>query len=509
MQRLSILLFLLFLAVSLTANNVRVSDIQVPDELVPNPSNPNQLFLDISFDLAWDNSWRTQDPQVGAQYDGVYFFTYYRIDSSEWRILGNNISASNPSPPDFIQRNIAAGGNFIYRSTDGTGDVSIDDIQIKGIVDGRFVNSADEIEVRVFTIEMVWIPASTWYLGSPSGDEPGSFHVEMGNDPNYGAAYLINSSSGVSFGTASTNQVTFDTGPTTGSPSGSVSRFTYPMAYNTYWMMKYEVTEGQYVDFFNSLTDTQQPLLDITGPKGKDSDAVVDGNTISWASPGQEMTTAAPDRAIGYVSQDMILSYLNWAGLRAPSELEYEKAARSYRFPVENEYAWGSDQVAANEYIINGAGTDNELVSNPSGTEGNGNYSATAGVANSRPYRTGIFAASASVPNRELTGGSAYGIMELSGNLTEATISLTAVANTANSYSYPSTSHGTFQLDADGYPVGSSFNTRDNPDIAYWSLRGGSYADPAQRLRITDRTEGEVALTARATVGFRGVTSRQ
>ena len=279
-----------------------------------------------------------------------------------------------------------------------------------------------------------------------------------------------------------------------------------PRVFSAFWMMKYEVTEGQYVDFFNTLTDSQQDLMDVTGALGKDSDEVVDGNTISWEGLGTEMTTQSPDRAINYVNQNMVLSYLAWAGLRPPTELEYEKACRGTLLPVAGEFAWGTTTIDSNEYTLSNQGLEDELVTNPSSTAGNALYLATSDTLNRSPFRAGIFPASASLATRVLTGGSALGIMELSGNLSEATISATGGAAGFRQ------ADGNFELDFNG--LISSSNTgwprnTNNPGGLFWALRGGDFTTLKDRLVMYDRTKGEVNLVASPNVGFRGVTIRE
>ena len=67
------------------------------------------------------------------------------------------------------------------------------------------------------------------------------------------------------------------------------------------------------------------------------------------------------------------------------------------------------------DYEYQNLGTPNEGISNPGEGIGNVLYAATNGTPTG-PKRCGIFAASALNANREETGGSFYGIMELTGN---------------------------------------------------------------------------------------------
>lgn len=90
--------------------------------------------------------------------------------------------------------------------------------------------------------------------------------------------------------------------------------------------MKYEVSQEQWVAFFNTLTSAQKPSLDLTGPTGKGSDAQVTRNAISWPDAGNA-TTSLPNVAVNYVTTLGALAYLDWAGLRPMTELNTKKLA--------------------------------------------------------------------------------------------------------------------------------------------------------------------------------------
>ena len=97
--------------------------------------------------------------------------------------------------------------------------------------------------------------------------------------------------------------------------------------------MKYEVTEGQWVEFFNNIASAAQTNRDITAASGKNSDSVVKRNTVAWTTG--TATTTRDDRAVSYLSYMDLAAYLDWMALRPHSELEHEKvrAVRLRRWP--------------------------------------------------------------------------------------------------------------------------------------------------------------------------------
>lgn len=261
--------------------------------------------------------------------------------------------------------------------------------------------------------------------------------------------------------------------------------------------MKYEVSQGQYVDFFNTLDATQKIDRDITNSLHKNSDGVVARNTISYISGSA--TTSTPDRPLNYVSSIDYLAYLDWAALRPMSELEFEKACRGSSAPVANEFARGNANIYAplNPYTVSSDGTPASRVSDPGTLIGNAFYQPTASGFGG-PVRCGIFAASAQNKTREETGGSFYGIMELSGNLYERMVSVGHPDGRAFSGL-----HGDGVLTGTGEHNVSNWPTVTTGAIGY---RGGSFANGSDFIRVSDRYDAaNSANITNAHIGFRGV----
>ncbi|MEM6801665.1 MAG: hypothetical protein AAF696_09705, partial [Bacteroidota bacterium] len=111
-------------------------------------------------------------------------------------------------------------------------------------------------------------------------------------------------------------------------------------------------------------------------------------------------------------------------GLRPMSELEFEKACRGPETPVNNELAWGDDSwYIEGFYTLQDEGTPNETITNLGENTGNANTLSIFSGADA-PMRCGIFAASATNKTRRETGATYWGIMEMSGNCYEPTISV-------------------------------------------------------------------------------------
>ncbi len=214
---------------------------------------------------------------------------------------------------------------------------------------------------------------------------------------------------------------------------------TFPKGFQPFYLMKYELTEGQWASFFNSLSPVEKINRDMTSSVlgGKNSDGIVNRNTISWdaTNPVSPAQSSRPARPVSYISWPDLLAFADWAGLRPMTELEFEKAARGVDIvPVADEYVWGLTSVNVaesgeiyppnvdedgSESIFDGAANLNR--NNLGWASGDGR----AGGASENqkgPLRVGIFAENAT--NRVTSGAGFYGNMELSGNLYEQTVGI-------------------------------------------------------------------------------------
>jgi formylglycine-generating enzyme required for sulfatase activity len=273
----------------------------------------------------------------------------------------------------------------------------------------------------------------------------------------------------------------------------------YPKGFRGFYIMRHEITQEQWRNFFNTLPQSglARANRDCTAASGKNSDGLVARNNLSWLDlgsaflPDQGGSTTYCNVPMSYLSWADLTAYLDWAGLRPMSELEFEKAARGVLPPVAAEYAWGTNTYT-NAAGITDSGSTTEAPSN-SGANSN-----LAGAI-SGPVRIASFASlNYGNASRINSGGSYYGVLELSGNLRERVVTL------GNS-----TGRNFTALHGDG-----SVSSTGEADVSAWpgsdgvgaGFRGGSWNDPADAARISDRSAAATADPSRAAdFGGRGV----
>lgn len=464
------------------ANNIKVSNISLED------MNESQNYVMVEFDVSWENSWRLSTGP--ANWDAAWIIIKYRKNGGDWNHA--LLSTTGAVAPAGSTVNVAPDntGAMIYRSADGSGDVDYQNIRLRWDF-GNNISSSDMIDVQVFGMEMVYVTEGAFYLGSYGGNEDGRIHA--GGNENL--PYYVTSENAISVAN-SVGNLYYKGGLSPGDFQGPIPA-NFPKGFQAFYCMKYEITQSQWVNFFNTLTHTQKIANDITDNSGKNTDDESIRNAVSWLDTGKA-TTTNPDVPLNFVSFERANAFLDWAGLRLMTEFEFVKACRGPLEPVNNEFAWGSTNITSTEYIFSGLGTPNELIHNIDENTGNVIYGRTNGPGNIGPRRNGILAASSINHTREETGGTYYGIMEMSGNLYERAVNIASPLGRSFIGN-----HGDGVLPEDGLNNVIGWNT-DWPWNAIGSLGGGS-TDSYWHLEIASRHFAEMGGDASAWNGFRGV----
>ena len=527
MKKTVLIVFMLYVSV-VKANNVQLSNISVTN----NAGNTGKV---IHFDVSWENSWRTSSTN---NWDGVWVFFKFKDNDGSWHHL--NFTGTNVNMPVGAAYDMGSNagnigiGMFIYRSANGSGTVTLTDVK------AGIQSYPGTFDVKGFVIEMVYMPQGSFWVG-----DGGNYSNYMYQDGTTGNPHQITGTS-ITIGTA--------TGDLNDPYYGGIPVFTgtltnFPSGYGATWIMKYELSLGAYRDYLNTLSYAQQaahlnsPLTPqsgtntiIIGPsvfggsyrgiikiKTTGSNAAQIPAIVGCDLDGDNIYDEANDGewlAAGCINWPDAAAYLDWAGLRPMTELEYEKACRGPLTPVSEEFAWGTNQVATNEYLLASSGQSGENITNAPTSVGNASYQPTTYNA-TFPYlpaynvRGGIFASA--ISTRVSAGAGYYGAMELSGNLYEFCVPTTWAAGRSFAGK-----HGDGVLTIDGYADenkwpginGNADNTVANTNFAGSTgvtntagiyNKGGSFGVVALAIRVSYRNGGTMSLTRSTNAGIRGV----
>ncbi len=335
----------------------------------------------VQFDLTWENSWRND-----VNWDAAWVFAKFSLDDgSTWMHASLNTTGHTAATGATIDTPGDARGVFIYRDANGAGAVNFSPIQLRWNYGADGVADDAMVQVKVFAIEMVLVPEAAFAAGS-GGTGPNEFTLT----------------------TINTADATMAGGFPTGQSAADNS--SWPNGFSAFYCMKYETSQGQYADFLNTLTSTQ------AATRNPESSVNPSSGRYSITGSHPNFSADKPFVACSYLSWMDGAAYADWAGLRPMTELEFEKACRGSQVPVADEFAWGSTNITAATAISND-GADNEVPSNAGANCVNGDAAGIQG-----PMRGGCFATGSST--REQAGASFYGILELSGNLWERTVTI-------------------------------------------------------------------------------------
>ncbi len=375
----------------------------------------------VSFSLSWENSWRVSS--TPNNWDAVWVFIKFKDCSAgsntpythgTLSTVTSDHSYTNleamTSVNGTITQSAAQGvtmdytdGIMLRRNTVGQGTVT-SSVSLKV---SNLPGTATSISTSVFGLEMVYVPQGDFYIGDQSGGANYTFlATAVSTDP------PMQITSGFETGAQS-----FYVNAPAGTPTTITSvPAAFPKGQYGFYMMKYEITQGLYAEFLNSLGSVAATAR-FPGNFGTNRNQL---NVVSGI-----YSSTRPDRAQNWLSWADVSALLDWACLRPMTETEYEKSCRGNTgTSLTLEYSWGSTTISAG-LTFSAPATENGTEVFSSGNAAYSNTAITNGDGGTGPVRAGIFATASST--RQTAGASYYGIMELTGNVREVVVAMVAV----------------------------------------------------------------------------------
>ena len=504
MKKIFVLLVLI-MANLLWANNISIGSITLVNR------DTTARTAVISFDVSWENSWRLDT--APANWDAAWIFMKFKDADGEWHhaTLAADTSGFTPAPGATIQPVADRKGFFLYRSEVGSGEFNAIGNQLTWYYGEDSLANSDIIEIKLFGIEMIYIPEGAFYAGSTTSDSGDVNFLRRisGTDT---SAFLVDTalvdsitSEGTGVSDSQDDDVLKGINGYTGigidgddgldaDNDGVIDNPDFPTGYKAFYLMKYEITQQQYVEFLNTLTRAQQVNHVATIDTGlyalTNTSTVSDRNGIRVPSSYEDgpiqfgcdlnenkvmnESDDGQNIAVNYLNWQDVAAYLDWAALRPYTELEFVKAARGPLAQSAGEFVWGTKYYKTEDYdgILN-AGTEDEVTANSDANV----HTAPQGVGG--PLRAGCFARATS--DRENAGSGYYGNLDLSGNVWELVIPL---GNT-DGRNFTGV-HGDGELDAtSGYANVTNWPAlNQNGSVG---KRGGVFIGPIDQARIANR----------------------
>ncbi|HOW34787.1 MAG TPA: hypothetical protein PL155_00015 [Candidatus Omnitrophota bacterium] len=501
----SFLVVFFLMALPSWANNLTISNISAQDRDAVNDT------MVVQFDVSWDNSWRNK-----INHDAVWLIFKARpseFDSTRthkahcnMKDAGTDPSGTSPGSNTNLEIYVPSDkvGAFLRpKSYQAPGTATSTSVKLKIDYASCYFSDAETInDPSIYGVEMVYIPEGAFYAGDTSSwaaFKQGSSDTDPWYISSESTITVANSASDVYYYQSAGNTYEDATGSTFIIPAA------FPKGYQSFYVMKYEMTDYQWVDFMNSISGSMMNNRDITNSSHKNSDYptpllrnTVCQNATSGGCPcdtfsedgyGTENACSyRPYRATSYLNWKDFSAWLDWAGLRPMTELEYEKIARGPLMPVPGEYAWGTTDITGPLGIVS--------LSNPPGYFEEGLETLTTSGANAHyrmgeyfpvteftggdyvggqefrrgMVRAGIFAAGSST--RVGSGAGYYGVMELSGNVWERVVT---VGNSGGrTYTGNHGDGNVIRLLGVPYPAAGDLG---NADVSRWVYKSATYPE--------------------------------
>lgn len=367
---------------------IQASDLTIDNTILYEEGD--ELYADIA--LSWNNSWRN-----AKNHDAVWLFAkLLRPGGGHLPIPiasdGHSAEVLEGPALDFETASDRT-GVFVFPAANSRGDVKA---TVRLRLDKGAMGNVPlrNLDFAAYGIEMVYIPQGGFTLGDPDRKAAGFAGVyRWGSDGQPAGLYEIESEEQVIEVGRQEGQLAYDPGGNNygGDMQGPIPA-TFPKGVQAFYIMKYELSQGQYVDFLNTLSSRQTIYRCMFGLK----DYYKNRGTI-YIQDGV-YHARAPQRPLNYSSWDDGMAYADWAGLRPMTEFEFVKACRGDRRPVAHGFPWGTDTRQKVQRVVNAEG---ELV-----------------------LLNGWEESQLSDDNLEVFGASYYWVMDLAGSIWERVISI-------------------------------------------------------------------------------------
>ena len=488
-------LFFINIPINSFANDVKIENVVITENnfLECTIKWKNSWFFNKELTIASENPSSTQKKNFTFK-DGVWCFLKIRTNDYTWKhiYLSENEVSINQIPnteSDTELETVSDRGGFFLSSIikEEKNGISQTSISIK--LPDEIKNQFGVYDIALYAIEMVWIDEGSFFVGDGVHSQNALRKATQTNDSTDVKPFLIHSENEILVGTNENQFYGNDLAAFSELFPKSNIPATFPKGYDGFWIMKYEINQGQYTDFLNTLTFKQQsnrtansPESDTNTPALAISSNTRLRNSIFIKEKGNESLNipAIYDigegkyRACNWLNAQDITAFLDWAALRPITELEFEKAARGITNPIKGEFSWGTPYIIDANTVQNN-GTESETVSELA------NFTDSAGLA---PYNSGIefnqlngvlrngFGAKGSdfsTSDFELrlqAGASFWGVLELSGNVWEYCVKI----NNPNSLNFQKNQIGNGFLDENGNADFLNFDVIDG-----FIVRGGAW----------------------------------
>jgi formylglycine-generating enzyme required for sulfatase activity len=306
--------------------------------------------------------------------------------------------------------------------------------------------NAPSLEGHVFGIEMVHVPDGPFSVGDRDTASVSHAALYRSNATGgYGGLYRLTSEAAIRVA-AEDGALYYRSGDQYQGDRGGPVPAEFPKGTRAFYIMKYEILQGQYAEFLNTIghyaASFRAPLGTVEYADERGSIRIENGAYVA----------AKPNRPANFMSWDDGCAFADWAGLRPMTELEFTKAARGPVDSVAGDYPWGTSSKAGLKRRV---GPDDDLTQ-------------TGDADESRLTDA----------TREALGASYWWVMDLAGSVWERAVTMGHPRGRA----FRGT-HGDGMLRDYGVATNEDWPLGDNEAGGYGYRGGGYYERARERAR--------------------------
>lgn len=344
-----LLLLVLLLPTIAHASNLRVENVR----LISRGETTGELYVLV--DVAWDNAWRTD-----RNHDAAWVFFKYQFPNYNGVVHANLIPddhaiidvPGHDAPPATIAVSADSTGLFVYPQENYRGDVRWR-IRVS-LEPGQYERVRRQGPVlEAFGVEMVYIPAGPFALGDPDPAALGFgafYQSDASGEPD--GLYRIASEAAIAVGPQAGALYYRRSNQYQGDQQGPIPA-AFPKGHAAFYVMKYELTQGDYAAFLNTLRDEDTYERFSFGGRGYQD------QRGSLRLEGHTYVADQPARPLNFGSWDDQLAWTDWAACRPMTEFEFTKAARGPETPVASGFPWGTNSRDALARVV---GPDDDVI---------------------------------------------------------------------------------------------------------------------------------------------------
>jgi len=403
--------------------------------------------LRVTATVSWKNAWRT-----ARNHDAAWLFVKVRGGpNAPWRHARLAAGSGAATTPITCERSSDHVGTFCRASAatyrgDLAGDVVLE-IDPASLPEN--LRNSPSLEARVLGIEMVHIPDGAFSVGdkdTASVSHAAFYRSTAAGEP--GGPLRITSEAAIRVAPEADALYYHSRFPQyEGDRAGPIPA-EFPKGTRAFYIMKYEISQGQYAEFLNAIghyaASFRAPLGGIDYASERGSIRIEGGSYVA----------ARPNRPANQMSWDDGTAFADWAGLRPMTELEFTKAARGPVDPLASDYPWGTSSKAG---LLRRVAADDDLVQ-------------TGAADESRLTDS----------TREALGASYYWVMDLAGSVWERAVTIGHPRGRA----FRGT-HGDGMLRDYGLATNDDWPLGDHEAGGYGYRGGGHYERERERARST------------------------